>query len=246
MSKNPAEQGRTAGPQPWRAVRIAAITVLGVSALTWFFTDPLHVPEDVLEALDQRASVIGMFTGAAGLVIATLGLRAQLQNRPADTVHSPTVTPAPRRRTTMLLATVPAAAALIVLAVVWVALPGGPPRYEAEAGVPHKAVPLNGVDGASNRASMGYLNEPDSWVDIRVQAPQAGTYTAHVRYRAGDGHARHFVTVNGQDRQILEYPALGWGTWATASLPVKLNQGWNTLRFQHHARFAELDYIEIT
>lgn len=241
----------------------AAIVVLTVSmgmGLVWFFADPLHVPEDVLEVLDQRASVIGMFSsmlmGAAGLVVAMLGLRPELRSRPVDDIASTTGTPGPgqaepahahgpRRRTVLLIAAVPAVVvALIVLAAI---RDSTPIRYEAEDGIAHKARVVQPVIGASNNASMGYLNFPDSWVEIRVKAPRTDTFTAHVQYSAGDGDARQIVTVNNSTEYVVLYTAYGWKTFRQVSFELRLVKGWNTLRFQHDdGRFAaELDYVEI-
>ncbi|MGP3963497.1 hypothetical protein ACTWPT_46735 [Nonomuraea sp. 3N208] len=84
MSKTTPGAGRMSGSRLWRGVVIAAVVVLAASlgaGLVWFFADPLHLPEDVLQVLDQRASVVGMFTGmlvgVAGLVVAVVALRAQ-------------------------------------------------------------------------------------------------------------------------------------------------------------------------
>ncbi|MGV9383446.1 hypothetical protein ACWDRB_47065 [Nonomuraea sp. NPDC003707] len=70
----------------WRAVAVIAVVVLAASlavGLVWFFADQLHLPADVLAVLDQRASVVGMFTGVvvgvAGLVVAVVALRAQVR-----------------------------------------------------------------------------------------------------------------------------------------------------------------------
>jgi hypothetical protein len=243
MSK--AAEGQ--GSWVWRALRIAAIVVLVVSLLAWFLVDPLRLPGDVLEGLNQRASVIGMLTGAAGLVVSMLGLRAQLRGRPVDGIASVTETPgpgAPRRRTVLLIVAVPAVVlVLIVLAVVRDA----PTRYEAEDGVPHNARGHYGAVGASNDAAMGWLNDPDSWVDIEVQAPRTGTFTAYVWYAAGVGNARHYVTVNGgPTAYLLDYAHGSWTTWSRVSIKLKLVEGKNTLRFQYGGPFpAELDYVEI-
>lgn len=70
----------------WRVVAIIALIVLAVclaAGLLWFFADPLRLPDQVLQVLDQRASVVGMFAGmalgAAALVVAIVALRAQLR-----------------------------------------------------------------------------------------------------------------------------------------------------------------------
>ncbi|MFD0478275.1 hypothetical protein ACFQ0B_66430 [Nonomuraea thailandensis] len=67
-------------------VALVVLTVCLVAVLVWFFADPLHLPDKVLQVLDQRASVAGMFTGmalgAAALVVAVVALRAQLRAEP--------------------------------------------------------------------------------------------------------------------------------------------------------------------
>ncbi|GAA4519580.1 hypothetical protein GCM10023096_40850 [Nonomuraea ferruginea] len=234
-------------------MRNTAIVVLVVSLLVWFLVDPLRLPGDVLEGLNRRASVIGMFTGAAGLVVSMLGLRAQLRSRPADDDASISGTPepaharGPRPRTILLIAAVPAVVVttLIVLAVV----SERPVRYEAEDGTYHNARRLYNIDGASNNASMGYLNHPDSWVEIKVYAPRADTYTVNVRYSAADGNARQYLTVNGSYKVVLHYPGSDtWTSWSDAPVRLKLDHKWNTLRFQHDDGLfaAELDYVEIS
>ncbi|MEV4365930.1 hypothetical protein AB0J71_02595 [Nonomuraea sp. NPDC049637] len=92
MSKTSSGAGRATGSQLWRVVAIAAAVVLGlclVAGVLWFFADPLHLPDQVLQVLDQRASVVGMFTGmalgAAALLVAVLALRAQLRAEQSPT-----------------------------------------------------------------------------------------------------------------------------------------------------------------
>lgn len=81
-----------------RVVVVAAVTPLTVSlvaGLVWFFDDPLHLPQNTLEALDHQASVVAIFTGmapsVAGLVVAVLALRAQAHAERAQraTLHTP-------------------------------------------------------------------------------------------------------------------------------------------------------------
>jgi hypothetical protein len=79
MSKTTPEAGRATGSRLWRGMAIIALVVLAaclVTGLLWFFRGPLD-----LDILDQRASVIGMFSsmllGVAGLLVAVLALRAQ-------------------------------------------------------------------------------------------------------------------------------------------------------------------------
>ncbi|MEU6720792.1 hypothetical protein ABZ897_55855 [Nonomuraea sp. NPDC046802] len=58
---------------------IVAMTALLTVGLIGFFADPLHLPAEVLGVLDQRASVISMFIGAAGLVVSMGALLLQLR-----------------------------------------------------------------------------------------------------------------------------------------------------------------------
>ncbi|MFD8559684.1 hypothetical protein ACFV1N_20585 [Streptosporangium canum] len=106
MSKTTPEAGRATGSRLWRGMAIIALVVLAaclVAGLLWFFRGPLD-----LAILDQRASVIGMFTGmllgAAGLVVAVLALRAQ---RRADRIPAgiaPPETAAAEQQTPQLAA----------------------------------------------------------------------------------------------------------------------------------------------
>ncbi|MEU3168488.1 hypothetical protein [Streptosporangium sp. NPDC006930] len=260
MSKAVGEQERAPGSRQWRAVRIAASVALPVllgMGLAWVLVDPLDLQKDILEMLSQRASVIGTFTGAAGLVVAMLALRAQLRSRPVDDIASTTGTPGsgqaesahargPRRRTVLLITTVSAVVVttLIALAVV----SDASVRYEAEDGSCNNARRLYNIDDASNNASMGHLNYPDSWVEIKVYAPRADIYKVNVRYSAADGDARQYLTVNGSRKIVVHYPGSPtWTTWSHASATLKLDHKWNTLRFQHDDGpfAAELDYVEI-
>ncbi|WP_084962629.1 family 43 glycosylhydrolase [Thermoactinospora rubra] len=118
-------------------------------------------------------------------------------------------------------------------------------RYEAERGSLHNAMVRTGAAGASQGAVAAKIDYSDSWVDITVFAPVTGDYTAHVAYAAGYGDAQHLVTVNGSAQFVLSYPNRGWDNWTQVRADVRLVAGWNTLRFQHHVRWAELDYIEV-
>ncbi|MET9252014.1 hypothetical protein [Nonomuraea sp. NPDC003709] len=93
MSKTTPGAERVPGSRLWRGVAVIAVVVLAASlvvGLVWFFADPLHLPPEVLEVLDQRASVVGMFTGmvvgVAGLVVAVTALRAQVRAQSAAVV----------------------------------------------------------------------------------------------------------------------------------------------------------------
>ena len=68
-------------------VWLAALPVVG---LVGFFADPLHLPPEELSVLDQRASVLSMFIGAAGLIVAVAALLLQLR---AERAYGATETP---------------------------------------------------------------------------------------------------------------------------------------------------------
>lgn len=119
-------------------------------------------------------------------------------------------------------------------------------RYEAEHGTINHAEIRSGVHGASQSAIVGKIDHTDSWVDITVYAPRAGGYTAHVSYSAGYGDAEHTVTVNATTQFVLTYPNRGWGNWTETTAELNLNAGWNTMRFQHRSRWAELDHIDLS
>ncbi|MEV7012025.1 tetratricopeptide repeat protein [Streptosporangium sp. NPDC051022] len=58
---------------------IVSVGLLG-AGLAGFFADPLHLPDEVLDVLDKRASVISMFTGLAGLLVAGAALLMQIRS----------------------------------------------------------------------------------------------------------------------------------------------------------------------
>ncbi|MFI7611015.1 hypothetical protein ACIBP6_07280 [Nonomuraea terrae] len=106
MSKTTPEAGRATGSRLWRGMAIIALVVLAASlasGLLWFFADPLNLPPQLLDTLDQRASVIGMFTGmllgAAGLVVAVMALRAQTRADRIPTGIAPPETTAAEQQT---------------------------------------------------------------------------------------------------------------------------------------------------
>jgi hypothetical protein len=118
-------------------------------------------------------------------------------------------------------------------------------RYEAERGALHHAVVRTGAAGASQGAVAAKIDYADSWVDVTVYAPGAGNYTVYVAYAAGYGDAQHTLTVNGGAQTVVNYPDRGWDNWTQVPVGVTLRDGWNTLRFQHLTRWAELDYVEV-
>ncbi|MFK4041751.1 hypothetical protein ACI2LC_38620 [Nonomuraea wenchangensis] len=104
MSKTGADSGRGSRSRVRRGAVVAALVVtaaLLVVGLVGFFADPLRLPPEVLGVLDQRASVVSMFIGAAGLVIAVAALMLQLRSERRQTTAEPPVQlpPAPGTQT---------------------------------------------------------------------------------------------------------------------------------------------------
>ncbi|MEV4286360.1 hypothetical protein AB0K40_12735 [Nonomuraea bangladeshensis] len=95
MSKTGESSGRGAISRVRRGAVVAALVVMAallVAGLVGFFADPLRLPPEVLQVLDQRASVVSMFIGAVGLVIAVAALLLQLRSdRRQDTAAEPPV-----------------------------------------------------------------------------------------------------------------------------------------------------------
>ncbi|MGA4992366.1 hypothetical protein [Nonomuraea bangladeshensis] len=94
MSKTGESSGRGSISRVRRGVGIAALVVMAallVVGLVGFFADPLQLPPEVLGVLDQRASVVSMFIGAAGLVIAAAALRLQLRTDRGQATAEPPV-----------------------------------------------------------------------------------------------------------------------------------------------------------
>jgi arabinan endo-1,5-alpha-L-arabinosidase len=124
-------------------------------------------------------------------------------------------------------------------------------RVEAESGTLNNCVVRSGAAGASGGAVAAYIDHADSWVDVRVYAPRAGSYTAHIGYANGsvDGStqqtATHRVSVNGAAAGTVSYPFTGWDNWQEAAVGVQLNAGWNTVRLQHDTWYAEVDYVDL-
>ncbi|GAA2365429.1 hypothetical protein Cme02nite_31540 [Catellatospora methionotrophica] len=117
-------------------------------------------------------------------------------------------------------------------------------RTEAERGTLNRCA-IRSTTTASQGQAVAYIDYADSWVQLSVFAPRAGSYTVNVAYAAGFGDAQHTLTVNGGAPTTVNYPNTGWETWRQAPVGVTLAAGWNTVRLTYLSRWAELDYIEV-
>ncbi|MDP4502009.1 RICIN domain-containing protein [Nonomuraea turcica] len=119
-------------------------------------------------------------------------------------------------------------------------------HYEAERATRNNTQLVSHAD-ASNGSKVGNINFSDSYVQVDVNVPAAGTYTINVRYANGTGATSgHAVSVNGGSASTLSYPpTVDWGRYRWAQLTRSLNAGANTIRFTYNGTYAELDFIDV-
>ncbi|GAB3652472.1 CBM35 domain-containing protein [Glycomyces tarimensis] len=130
--------------------------------------------------------------------------------------------------------------------------------YEAE-----NATVVNAQTRSSEGASNGYYvggidgdadMRSDSFVDFTVNVPQARAYSMTIRYANGTGAtSTHGLAYNGTAWSTVSYPPTsGWGQFATTTVTVNLEAGYNVIRlakgspyFDGGTGYAELDSITL-
>ncbi|MEW9553329.1 FxSxx-COOH system tetratricopeptide repeat protein [Nonomuraea sp. NPDC050783] len=90
--------GSPAPPSPdkgrrWPRAVVGLSVLLVVAGSAGFLADPLHLPDELLAVLDQRASVISMGMGMAGLLVAGLALWVQVRSSAAPDAGTGTAVP---------------------------------------------------------------------------------------------------------------------------------------------------------
>ena len=125
-------------------------------------------------------------------------------------------------------------------------------QYEAEEGNLH-GVGLEATH--SGFSGWGYLagwGSDGQSVDILVDAPKAGSYTATMRYATGDAASRA-ISVNGTSVNAkLAFPSTGnYDTYATVTQALTLTAGRNTITVAFSAAagsggYLNLDRIQLT
>jgi lysophospholipase L1-like esterase len=120
-------------------------------------------------------------------------------------------------------------------------------RFEAEgAANTRNDSTIIATVNASGGKKVGNLNNADSYLDITVTVPAAGTYRMYVRAASGEAtQCGHAVTINGQGGRVLMYGNFGWDQWVIVGTDVALDAGANTIRFAHDTCYAELDSIDL-
>lgn len=130
-------------------------------------------------------------------------------------------------------------------------LPSGEPgrlRIEAEAGKLSGLARVVDCGNASGGKKVGFLDTPDSAVELTAQVPRAGTWLIAVR--AGNGTreevvAYHRLWVNGAETADIPVVRSGWERWSVNCAKVQLKEGKNTLRLAHRQAYAELDVVDL-
>ncbi|WP_161594211.1 CBM35 domain-containing protein [Paenibacillus sp. CFBP13512] len=123
-------------------------------------------------------------------------------------------------------------------------------RYEAENADVHGANVFNNVN-ASDSKYVGQIDNPDSYVQFKVNVPAAGNYRLNIGYANGtQAVSTQQLTVNNQANTTVQYPTTGgWlseGNSNTAQTQVSLQAGSNVLKLNKGTvGSAELDYIQL-
>jgi lysophospholipase L1-like esterase len=124
------------------------------------------------------------------------------------------------------------------------------PMTRTEAENPASATVNDGerleISSASGGGKVGYLDNPDSFVQFEVTEPAAGRYRLYVRAANGAATAcSQQITVDGRPDGVVSYPPYGQDQWAISGADVSLKAGPNTLRLSHGSCGAEVDAIEL-
>ena len=99
---------------------------------------------------------------------------------------------------------------------------------------------------ASGGAKVGHIDNAESFIEFVVNVEATGTYIIGVRFGNGTGRrSTHHITMNGNDPTVVNYPNGMWDNWSNTCLPVDLNAGTNTIRFNKGKGLAEIDCIDV-
>lgn len=130
-------------------------------------------------------------------------------------------------------------------------LPSGEPRrlrIEAEGARLAGTARVVAEASASGARKVGYVDTPESRLDLTVRAPRAGWYAVLARSGNGTGPdtwARYRLRVNLVWRRELRVAPSGWNRWGTVGTRVWLRRGANQLRITRLSGFAEWDCLDV-
>jgi len=105
---------------------------------------------------------------------------------------------------------------------------------------------IAGCDACSGGLKIGNLYGGGALTFNNVQAPRAGIYQVNVSYTLGDSRSTE-VSSNGGPSVLVDYPVSGgWGTPATITVPVRLQAGTNTIKFDSGSGYSpDIDAIAV-
>ena len=104
---------------------------------------------------------------------------------------------------------------------------------------------------ASRLACVGKVDDVNSTVTFRLEAPEAGTYLIQLCTGSGSDqvNAGYRYWTNGQEdqAQIVRFKNYGWETWRLYDVYVELDKGRNTFTVSHTGEqksFTQIDFIK--
>lgn len=122
-------------------------------------------------------------------------------------------------------------------------------RIECETGrVAGTARVVRPEPSASGGAKVGYVDTPESLVEVRSWAARSGFYMLVARCgngTAGDPWARYRLSVNGTQGRELRVAPSGWNRWGTVGTRVWLRAGMNRIRITRVEHYAEWDCVDL-
>ncbi|NGZ76347.1 family 43 glycosylhydrolase [Saccharibacillus alkalitolerans] len=130
-------------------------------------------------------------------------------------------------------------------------LPSGEPerdRYEAEDGRLAGTAKVSRHQDSSGGAKVGYIDTPDSYVEIDVNVKKSGTYILYARTgngTEGGDWSTLKLSVDGGEPSDFFVTNQGWDNWGTSTQKMSLSKGKHTIRFAKGNGYAELDGFDL-
>ncbi len=130
-------------------------------------------------------------------------------------------------------------------------LPSGEPqrdRYEAEDGRLGGTAKVSQHADSSGGAKVGYIDTPESYVDIDVDVDKSGTYILYARTgngTSGGNWSTLKLSVDGGPASDFFVTNQGWDNWGTSTQKMTLDKGKHTIRFAKGDGYAEIDGFDL-
>jgi hypothetical protein len=119
--------------------------------------------------------------------------------------------------------------------------------YEAEKGTLAYGASVSACDKCSGGTKVGNLYNGGSLQIRGITVPRSGTYQVNLRYVTGDPRSAT-VSANGRAPTTYAFPASGgWSLPATATVPLRLTAGTNTIEIDSSTTVyaPDVDRIEV-